>query len=325
MEQAIQDFIMSLTTERGASQNTLGAYHTDLRQLHDFLSRQGIGSWADVDYDRLRAFAAHLGEREYATTSVARKLAALKSFFQYLRATGAIAEDPTLELHSPKVPKYQPHALTPDEIARLFAQPCADTPMGSRDAAMLHVMYATGLRVSELVSIDLADLDAGLTRVRCPGRNGRARLLPLADVARGHLSVYLGKSRPRLARIDTLEALFLNHHGERLTRQGFWLIMKGYARAAGITDLTPHTLRHSFAMDMIARGAELRSVQELLGHANISTTQMYRQLRPMRAAPDATVQRERADELATQDGGDGMQPDITKQMSPSTLVVSWQS
>lgn len=278
MDQAIQQFILALATERGASQNTLGAYQTDLRQLEDYLSREGITSWAVVGPEILQSFIAYLTEREYATTSIARKLAAAKSFFQFLCAANMVSNDPAREVRAPRVEKYLPHALSSQEVARLFTLPTLTTPAGLRDAAMLHVLYATGLRVSELVAMAPGDLDTELTTIRCPGRNGRTRRLPVSERARDALDAYLTRGRPQLVRDEASDALFLNHHGERLTRQGFWLIMKGYARAAGVADITPHTLRHSFALDMIDRGMELRSVQELLGHANISTTQMYRHL-----------------------------------------------
>jgi integrase/recombinase XerD len=279
MDQAIQDYILSLASERGASQNTLGAYQTDLRQFQDFLLRQGVVSWDAVDEAATRAFVELLVEREYATTSIARKVAAVKSFFQFLRARQAIQADPAATLTAPRVEKFLPHALAPHEVARLIGQPATDTSAGLRDAAMLQVLCSTGLRVSELVAVQLHDLDDDAGHVRCPGRNGRERVLPLGATARTALVAYLERARPSLARDHTVEALFLNHHGERLTRQGFWLIIKGYARQAGIAEITPHTLRHSFALDLIESGMELRDVQELLGHASISTTQLYRHVR----------------------------------------------
>jgi integrase/recombinase XerD len=290
MDEAIQAFILSLAADRGASQNTLGAYQTDLRQLEDFLAHRHLIAWAVVTTGDLRAFIDYLTEREYAPTSVARKLAAVKSFFQFLRRSGRMADDPARDLSPPKVEKYLPHALTSEEVARLFAQLPGESVTGRRDAAMLHVLHSTGLRVSEMVAIELGDVDADLGHVRCPGRGGRWRRLPLAAPAAIALADYLSDGRPRLARGDSPDALFLNHHGERLTRQGFWLIMKGYARAAGIADMTPHTLRHSFALALIDRGVELRDVQELLGHANISTTQMYRHLQQAHQAASAACE-----------------------------------
>jgi integrase/recombinase XerD len=276
MDQAIQDYILALASERGASQNTLGAYQTDLRQFQDFLLRQGVLSWDAVTEAHTHAFVTLLAEREYATTSIARKVAALKSFLQHLRARHAIQGDPATGLTAPRVEKYVPRALASEDVARLIVQPPVDTPAGMRDAAMLQVLHCTGLRVSELVALRLCDLDGDVGMIRCSGRNGHERVLPLDARARPPLTSYLEQARPRLARGNVVDALFLNHHGERLTRQGFWLIIKGYARQAGISEITPHTLRHSFAVDMIERGMELRDLQERLGHASISTTQMYR-------------------------------------------------
>jgi integrase/recombinase XerD len=283
MNDAIHEFVRALASERKSSENTLGAYRTDLRQLLDFLHGRQISSWAEVTPALVTDFVLHLRERQYATTSIARKVAALKSFFHHLHATNAITQDPSEALQAPKVEKYLPRALGPDEIERLFATVSATSGVGQRDLAMLHTIYSTGMRVTELISLDLGHVDLARGQVRCSGRNRRERVLPLSLAAQNALANYMEGTRRTLLRAADVPALFLNHHGQRLTRQGFWLIIKGYARAAGISDITPHTLRHSFALDMLGRGMELRSVQELLGHANISTTHVYKQLR--RAQP----------------------------------------
>ncbi len=278
MEVAIQEFITSLSSQRNSSENTLGAYTTDLRQLAEFLKQQAITSWEQVTPANAEAFVAHLREREYAPTSIARKVAAVKSFYHYLAATHTIDEDPTREMDTPKVEKYLPTVLEPDQVRDLFATVKVDTPSGLRDLAMLHCLHSTGMRVTELVSRDVAHLDLARGHIRCAGRNRRERVLPLSLEAQRALATYLGEGRHLLAQRVDKNALFLNHHGQRLTRQGFWLIMKNYARTAGIGDITPHTLRHSFALDMLSSGMGLRAVQELLGHANISTTQIYSHL-----------------------------------------------
>lgn len=279
MDDAIQDFVTALESERKSSQNTLGAYRTDLRQLIDFLRRRGIESWQEVTPALIADFVLDLRERLYATTSIARKVAALKSFFHHLVATHIITFDPSEALQAPKVEKYLPHALRPEEIERLFAAVSAVSGVGQRDLAMLHTIYSTGMRVTELISLDVANVDLTHGHVRCVGRSRRERILPLSLTAQSALARYMEDSRRLLNRGNGETALFLNHHGQRLTRQGFWLIIKGYAKAAGIENITPHTLRHSFALDMLGRGMELRSVQVLLGHANISTTHVYKQLR----------------------------------------------
>lgn len=285
MEQAIQHFILSLAAERGASHNTLGAYKTDLRQLEDYLRQEGITAWSQARPAHVADFVAYLREREYAPTSIARKAAAVKSFFRALGISGAIPEDPALELKVPRVEREPPQTLSAGEVASLFSQIDTTTPAGLRDDAMLRLLYATGLRVSEIVALSLADLDPDLAHVRAAGRNGRVRALPVPASTRAALADYIERGRPRLARHESVHALFLNHHGLHLTRQGFWLIMKGHARAAGIANSTPHTLRHSFALDLVDRGVEMRNVQELLGHANLSTTQVYRHLRHAQPTP----------------------------------------
>jgi integrase/recombinase XerD len=279
MDDVIQEFVIALASERKSSQNTLGAYRTDLRQLTGFLLQRDITTWVAVTPVDITDFALHLRERQYATTSIARKVAALKSFFHYLQTRRLIEINPSEEMQEPKVEKELPHALSPKEVERLFAVVLATSGVGQRDLAMLHTIYSTGMRVTELVSLNTAHVDLARGHVRCSGHNHKERILPLSLPAQSALSSYIDGYRQFLLRQPNEPALFLNHHGQRLTRQGFWLIIKGYARTAGIEHITPHTLRHSFALDMLGRGMELRSVQELLGHANISTTHVYKQMR----------------------------------------------
>ena len=289
MERVIQEFIETLSARKHSSENTLGAYRSDLRQLASHAQERGARMWSDVTADTLNSFVDELRRREYATTSIARKIAAMKSFYSFLVATGKVASDPTSALDTPRVEKYAPAALSNDDVERLLAAVSGDTPASQRDYAMLQCLYATGMRVTELVTTDVASLDLARGHIVCRGRAGRERTLPLKPVAQRALATYLNQGRLALATNPAETALFLNHHGQRLTRQGFWLIMKGYARAAGIERITPHTLRHSFALDMLERGAELRTVQELLGHANISTTQIYAHLHQPHAGTIATV------------------------------------
>jgi len=298
MDQAIADFISSLTRDQGFSDNTLGAYRNDLRQFLEYIRCQGISSWAAVSRNHLLAYILFMRDRDYAPTTVARKLAAVKSFYHFLRTTGVVEEDPTSTLTAPRIQKYLPYALSPHEVDALFAQVEVTTPAGCRDAAMFHLLYASGLRVTELVSLDLEHLDLAARTVRCCTRRNRPttrkeRIVPFSMAAYQALSAYLEWGRPQLLRRPEERALFLNHYGERLTRQGFWLIIKSYARAAGITAITPHTLRHSFAMHMLTNGVELRLVQQLLGHASITTTQIYTQL-TRETRPTATSRQRRA-------------------------------
>jgi integrase/recombinase XerD len=284
MERAIQKFLSSLATNRGSSDNTLSAYGNDLHQFLEYIQGEGLSSWAAVSSNHLLGYLLHMRDLEYAPATIARKLAAVKSFYHFLQATGTIESDPTRALTLPRVERYLPHALSPREIDTLFAQIATDTPAGCRDAAMFHLLYATGLRVSELVALNLEDLNLPGGFVRCVNRQSRTsttsnmRFLPLPLPASKALNTYLQQGRPQLLRHPEEHALFLNHHGERLTRQGFWLIIKSYAKAAGVTSITPYTLRHSFAMHMLTKGADLHALKELLGHTSISSTQIYTQL-----------------------------------------------
>ena len=296
MQPEIQQFLDFLTTEKGASAHTISAYRNDLTQFRTFCIDQaaGIGgplngnrpvgscdSVQAVDSNMLTAYVAHLREQGYAQATVARKVAAVKSFFGYLSAEQVLADNPAQAMAAPRVGRSLPRALSIDEVDALLEQPGRkDTPEAQRDRAMIELLYATGVRVSEFVSLDLTSVELrnGSASVRCIGKGDKERLIPIHDAAVSALCIYLEKSRPKLARRRGERALFVNRRGERLTRQGIWLILKNYAREAGIEDVTPHTLRHSFATHMLRGRAPLRSVQELMGHANISTTQIYTQL-----------------------------------------------
>lgn len=283
METSIQEFLDYLTAERGSSDNTIAAYRNDLTQFHERLLAQGRlagdGDWSGLTRDDLIDYILWMKEREYSSATVARKVAATKSFCGFLLRIGAIEDNPAEDLESPKVKKQLPITLTPDEADRLLAQPAelGDTPKALRDTALLEVLYATGMRVSELASLTLDDLDLGAGTIRCVGKGNKERVMPLYAEAAQAVQAYLEKGRPALSGRDATErTLFLNPRGKQLTRQGLWLIIKGYARQLGLEDkVTPHTLRHSFATHMLNGGAGLREVQKLLGHANISTTQVY--------------------------------------------------
>ena len=278
MDAQIQEFLNHLTAERGSSGNTVAAYHNDLSQLNEFMSGRNRGGWADVTRDDLIEYILWLKEREYASATVARKVAAMKSFCAFLLRIGAIEDNPAEELDSPKVKKQLPHTLNPDEVDRLLALPAQQsTTKALRDTALLEMLYATGMRVSEVASLTLEDLDLEAGTVRCMGKGSKERVMPLYAEAANAVRTYLDQGRSRLLGANEGErTLFLNPRGERLTRQGLWLIIKGYAQQLGLQDrVTPHTLRHSFATHMLNGGAGLREVQRLLGHANISTTQVY--------------------------------------------------
>jgi integrase/recombinase XerD len=272
--------------EKGFSGNTVEAYRNDLYQLADFVSdRASTGGsaphWSGVDRNLLINYILDLKERNYAPATVARKVAAVKSFFDFLVADGVLRSDPTENITSPKVGKSLPKPLSPSEVEALLAEPAKrNTPEGKRDMAMMELLYAGGMRVSELIALDVNDVNLEAEFVRCFGKGSKERVIPIHQKAVEAVKEYIEGGRPELlGKKEGEAALFLNRRGERLTRQGFWLILKGYAKAAGITKhVTPHTLRHSFATHVLSGGADLRAVQELLGHANISSTQIYTHL-----------------------------------------------
>ena len=289
MDDRIGQFLHFLSAEKGASENTIAAYRNDLSQFDIFLSN-GNGSsngsnngnptdWRRINKDTIVSYVLELKNRRYAGASVARKVAAVKSFFSFLHAEGEIQQNPTENVASPRVAKMMPRPLTVKQVDELLEQPAKrKTPEALRDQAMLELLYATGLRVTELVSLDLDSitLDKRSPTARCMGKGAKERAVPIHAQALRALLVYLNDGRPRLVKNKKERALFVNRRGDRLTRQGFWLILKQYAKDAAIEGpVTPHSLRHSFATHMLRGGAPLRNVQELLGHANISTTQVY--------------------------------------------------
>jgi integrase/recombinase XerD len=284
MQQHVDEFLRHLEAEKRFSHNTISAYRNDLSQfIQELGAADGITCWADVGQAHLAAFLHYLRGRKYANSTIARKTAAVKSFFHYLSEVGLLRENPSEKLDTPRVSKYLPRSITPEEMRSLLSQPRKlATPEALRDLAMMELLYATGMRVSELVALDVGDLEFGdkSATVRCLGKQGRERTVPVKEHAVEPLRQYLARARHVLARDDAQPALFLNHRGQRLTRQGFWLILKTYAEQAGVPRITPHTLRHSFAAHMLERGADLRSVQEILGHVSIATTQVYQQGSP---------------------------------------------
>jgi len=281
MEQYLNRFLDSLAGEKGYSDNTIAAYLNDLTQFVDYLRRRAAGAVlepADCSAKVLRDYLADLHQRGYASSTVARKVAAVKSFFHFLTAQRAVVSDPTIGLQSPKIEKRPPRILSLGEVEKLLAAPAQSIgPKALRDRALLELLYATGMRVTEVVTLAMGDVDLDKGLVICRAKNGKERTIPIqSESAATAIKEYVLRSRPGLAKEQDQPALFLNHRGEQLTRQGLWLIIKSYAESAGIAaEVTPHTLRHSFAKHLLGKGAELRQLQELLGHANLSTTLIY--------------------------------------------------
>ena len=276
MESLIQEFIDYLGHEKGLATNTLESYGRDLRQYQGFLAEDSSLTLENASQATIVAYLMFLRRQGKATATIARRLAALKAFYQFLLKENYVAQNPTDELSSPRLERKLPKVLTVREVERLLNQPDILNPAGKRDKAMLELLYATGIRVSELVSLDFDDLDLREGFVRCMGKGSKERVVPMGEIAVTSLQSYIEAGRPKMVSNPKEQALFLNHHGRRLTRQGFWKIVKKYAAIAQIQkEITPHTLRHSFATHLLENGADIRSVQEMLGHADVSTTQIY--------------------------------------------------
>lgn len=285
MEEQLADFLFHLEKEYQYSENTIAAYRNDLNQFLEYVESHAgteLTHWSAVGEGDVEAYLTFmkLKDQPYASSTIARKVAAIKSFYNYLTTQHIVDENPTLDIDSPKVKKRLPQTLQHSDVERLLAAPAGDpSPKHLRDLTLLNILYETGMRVTEVVSIQLEDVMLDRSILSSPTRHGEGREIPLEKDTKGLLREYLAKGRPQLAKNNRERALFLNHRGEKLTRQGLWLIIKGYARQAGLdADVTPHTLRHSFAVHRLSKGSKLEDIQRLLGHANISTTQIYTQM-----------------------------------------------
>ena len=285
MKEEINSFLNYLAVEKGFSGNTLDAYRNDLSQLAASSPAKaakagGTPAWANFNRQAMLSYMLNLKERNYAATTIARKVAAARSFFSFLKSEGIIKTDPTENMSSPSAGKSLPKPISISQVRQLLEQPTKSSTLeAKRDKAMLELLYASGMRISELVSLNLGDVNTAEGFVRCFGKGHKERIVPIYEQAARSVKEYTEETRPRLAHKKGETALFLNPRGDRLTRQGFWQKLKEYARAAGLgSQVSPHTLRHSFATHMLSGGADLRAVQELLGHANISTTQVYTHL-----------------------------------------------
>ncbi|MFL5799782.1 MAG: site-specific tyrosine recombinase XerD [Actinomycetota bacterium] len=285
----VQRFLDHLTVERGLSPNTVASYRRELARYAAFSSAAGVESAVRVDPAGVAAFVASLSAarhrgggrkqedpRPYRTSSVARALAAVRSFHRFLVAEGETDRDPTVTAVRPRVPRSLPRPLSVDEVARIVEAPSGQEPAALRDRAILETLYGAGVRISELVGLDVDDVDLEEGTVRVLGKGSKERIVPLGRLAREAVGAYLSGGRPALASARTRGAMFLNARGGRLSRQGCWHVLKASAARAGVHKrVTPHTLRHSFATHLLEGGADVRVVQELLGHASVTTTQIY--------------------------------------------------
>lgn len=268
-------FIGYLHEKKHTSYNTEISYRRDLKKLEEYLARKGVGRWEDVRETDVQGYLSEMKNENFSSATISRNIATIYAFFQYLRNTGAVQADPSENLKPPKVEKRLPQILTVQEVDRLLETPDQSTAKGMRDRAMLELLYATGMRVSELIHLKVSDLNLHMGYVICHDST-RERIIPIGNLSRDILSEYLENMRGIFVKDKEETALFTNCQGKAMSRQGFWKILKGYAAAAGIQcDITPHTLRHSFAVHMLQNGADVKSVQEMLGHSDISSTQMY--------------------------------------------------
>lgn len=274
LDELFEVYLDHLAAEKGLSPNTLAAYHTDLQRLKRSVDSRR--SPLDIRRDDLSKVLRKMHVEGRSPRSVARWIVAVRGFFSYLVGEEILTEDPAAQLDAPRVWRSLPKVLTFAEVELLLASPERSEPLGLRDAAMLEVLYATGLRVSELLGLRLGDLHLDAGYLRCWGKGSKERVVPLGGEADAALQRYLAEGRPELLRSKRTDSLFVNTRGGRMSRQGFWKKIKQYGIAAGIsTPLSPHVVRHSFATHLLENGADLRSVQMMLGHADISTTQIY--------------------------------------------------
>jgi integrase/recombinase XerD len=281
-EALVLDFLAHLEFERGLARNTLQAYRTDLLQFGSFLAERGVGaadaSAADVS-DFLADLATGNGQAPCSAATIHRKTACLRSFYRHLRREELVDEDPTGKLTPPRRGRKLPHVLGYSEVKRLLGSPRGSEPPALRDRALLEVMYACGLRASEVVGLDVTDVDMERGFVRAHGKGSKERIVPLGRQAAAAVRRYLRSGRPDLVGARTESKLFVNQRGGGLTRQGLYKIIQRHAKAAGLDGkMSPHTLRHTFATHLLSGGCDLRSVQEMLGHADVSTTQLYTHL-----------------------------------------------
>ncbi|MDO4343678.1 MAG: site-specific tyrosine recombinase XerD [Eubacteriales bacterium] len=278
LQQNISQFVIYLEQEKNASNSTVMSYQRDLKKLFQFLGKRGVEDIQGITATNLNSYILQMEKEGFSTSSVSRSIASIRAFCHYLTKTRKTQEDPSEMLKAPHVEKKPPEILTLGEVVLLLDQPDTTTPKGIRDKAMLELLYATGMRVSELISVKLSEVNLQMSYVMC--RDGeKERVIPFGKEASKALKQYLGESREILLKGRESEYLFTNCSGKCMSRQGFWKLIKQYAAKAGITkDITPHTLRHSFGAHLVQNGADLRVVQEMMGHADISTTQIYMEM-----------------------------------------------
>jgi integrase/recombinase XerD len=275
MEQSIQNFIAYMHETKDTSANTEMSYRRDLVKVDKFMAQRGISKLQSITEQDLKDYIDYLSDQNFKAATISRSIASIKALFHFLKGQGEIDKDISVSLHAPKIEKKVPEIMTQEQIDALLSQPSGNTPKDIRDKAMLELLYATGIRVTELITLKVADLNMSNNTVMLHDAR-KTRTVPFGRPAREALNRYLDGTRENMIEDKESEVLFANCSGQTMSRQGFWKLIKYYARKAGIeADITPHTLRHSFAAHLVENGADLKSVQEMLGHSDISTTQVY--------------------------------------------------
>lgn len=278
MEKEINAFITYLHNVKSTSVNTEMSYKRDLAKVQHFMAERGICETAEVTEKDLEDYVKYLEDNKFAAATVSRNIASLKAFYHFMVQEGIVQEDISGPLKAPRIEKKIPEIMSPDEVVRLLEQPSGDSPKEIRDKAMLELLYATGIRVTELITLKISDVNMPMSFILCRDRN-KERIIPFGAEAKNALGRYLNGTRDEMLENKASDVLFANCSGQPMSRQGFWKLIKYYAKKADIkADITPHTLRHSFAAHLVENGADLRSVQEMLGHSDISTTQIYANL-----------------------------------------------
>jgi len=276
MDQLLDSFLTYLTIEKGLSKNTLESYGRDVRKFLAFLEKGQIKTVQEIKYENILDFLSDFKKKDFSDTTTVRTIVSIKQFFKYLLLEKIIKEDPTSQIHTPKMKKSIPGVISLEDVEKVLSSPDESTPEGVRDLAMLEVLYATGIRVSELIGLKLNEVNFEMGFVIVYGKGSKERIVPIGGQAQEKLKTYMTESRAVLLKEREAKELFVTRRGKGMTRQGFWKLIKNYTLKAGITkDVSPHTLRHSFATHLLERGADLRTIQIMLGHSDISTTQIY--------------------------------------------------
>ena len=276
MQALLDSFLSYLAVEKGLSENTLESYGRDVKKFIEYLDKNKVTAISDVEYRHIADFLALSKDKGFTATTIVRSIVSIKQFFKYLIIEKLITQDPASGIKTPRMKKSIPGVISLDDVESLLSAPDESTPEGIRDRAMFELLYATGIRVSELIDLKLNDVNFDHGYIVVYGKGSKERLVPVGEAARERMRIYLADGRPAILKSRDAKALFVTRRGKGMTRQGFWKLIKNYALKAGIKKkISPHTLRHSFATHLLERGADLRTIQIMLGHSDISTTQIY--------------------------------------------------